>query len=172
MRWTCSKRRTSSALVTWPPSSTPPTRTKCQRCIFVCQNVCIPRTFVFPTYVLLRKLEYATSATPVCVNLNQWLKLYSSAAPLLRRQSLRRNDLHCGWRWQARSLGLGGPQAEGAQDLGIARFLARLQISLLIPWFSTWFWYSFLQFPTVSYVFLLHYFLPSSDLKRAFNVTT
>merc|ERR1711962_1851512 len=59
------------------------------------------------------------------------------AAPLLRRQSLRRNDLHCGWRWQARSLGLGGPQAEGAQDLGIARFLARLQISLLIPWFST-----------------------------------
>merc|ERR1712213_193617 len=114
--------------------------------------------FVFPIYVLLRKIEYATSTTTVFVDLNQLLKLYSSAAPLFRRQSLGRNDLHCGWRWQACSLGSGGPQAEGAQDLGEARFLARLQNSLSIPCFRR-------DFATVSYIFL-YCFLLSSDLKR------
>ena len=48
VRWTCSKRKTSSALVTWQPSSTPPTRTKCQRCIFFSQNVCVNFNLYIP----------------------------------------------------------------------------------------------------------------------------
>merc|ERR1712018_830852 len=86
------------------------------------------------------------------------------AAPLFRRQSLCRNDLHCSWRWQACSLGSGGPQAEGAQDLGKRDFWLGSRILCQFLVFRR-------DFATVSYI-LLYCSLLSSDLKRAFNVTT
>ena len=118
-------------------------------------------TLIIPIHVLLRKLRACDKCNKCLSESKPMVEIVflSCATTPETKPPQERSPL---WLEMASSFsGTWRPSSWRGSRFREARFLARLQISLSIPCLSSWFWSSF-----------LHCFLLSSDLKRAFNVST